>query len=96
MVLSSRLAQVERLFTLRGRVDAHMRGFAGSSDMQLFLMIVFSPIVWSLAFVWPLLAQMGMASGVSESETGVWVVSALIALAFGLMAQFRGSWIWLK
>jgi len=63
--------------------------------MQLMMKIFFSPMAFAVGFLWPLLSQVLFAAG---AMTGwqVWLVSALIVLPFALMAQLRGSWIWIK
>lgn len=60
------------------------------------IQLLFMPITWAIGFLWPLIAQTLLATEITESTTLAYGVACVIALAWGLMAQFRGSWIWLK
>ena len=64
--------------------------------VEKFLKVLFSPVVWSLAFVWPLGAQIMLSSGVLADTGYAYGIAGVVALSLGLMAQLRGSWIWLK
>ena len=64
--------------------------------MQHLMKIFFSPAAFGVGFLWPLVTQVMVASGVMATGWQTWVMSALIVLPFALMAQFRGSWIWIK
>lgn len=57
--------------------------------------IVFSPIVFGLGFVAPLVAQILVRLDVSMGIDNLYV-GLIVGLSLGLMAQFRGSWIWVK
>ena len=64
--------------------------------METLIKILLSPMAFAVGFLLPLLAQTMIAT---EFMTNVWqayAVSAVIAIALGLMAQLRGSWIWVK
>ncbi|RPG30632.1 MAG: hypothetical protein CBC52_004025 [Gammaproteobacteria bacterium TMED92] len=58
--------------------------------------LLFSPLVFGLAFLAPLIAQSVIALnwqilGLDPLWTGLAVGGGL-----GLMAQLRGSWVWIK
>ena len=64
--------------------------------MQQIIKFIFSPIAFGLGFVWPLIAQVLLAAGlVADGWTAI-AVAACIAVPWGLIAQFKGSWIWIK
>lgn len=63
--------------------------------MQL-IKLLFSPAVFALGFLWPLVTQVILAAELMADGWQVWLVSALVVLPFVIMAQLRGSWIWLK
>lgn len=56
---------------------------------------LFSPLVFGLAFLAPLSAQMITTLGISTPANPI-VVGLLIGGGLGLMAQIRGSWLWIK
>lgn len=56
---------------------------------------VFSPVVFGLGFLAPLVAQTLTRLDVSMGIENLYV-GLFVGLALGLMAQFRGSWIWVK
>jgi len=64
--------------------------------MQHIIKLFFSPLVFAIGFLWPLSAQILQSVPLVQSNMTAWILGALIATAFGLMAQFRGSWIWIK
>ena len=64
--------------------------------MQQVVKILFSPMAFAVGFLWPLVTQVLIAAEWMTAGAQVWIVSAAIVLPFALMAQFRGSWIWLK
>lgn len=55
----------------------------------------FSPLLFGIAFMAPLSAQILDAMAVSLPVANIWA-GLVIGLGLGLMAQFRGSWIWIK
>lgn len=57
---------------------------------------VFAPIVFALAFLVPLIAQSMNALDLSVSGIPNIVIALIIGGALGLLAQIRGSWIWIK
>lgn len=58
--------------------------------------LLFLPITWAVGFLLPLFAQSILALELTESVLTAYTTAAVIALAWGVMAQLRGSWIWLK
>ncbi len=57
---------------------------------------VFAPIVFALAFLVPLIAQSLTALDVSIAGIPNIVIGLIVGGGLGLMAHFRGSWIWVK
>ena len=55
-----------------------------------------SPIVFSIGFLTPLLAQVILATSTEISSLTAYGIGFAVSVSFGLMAQFRGSWIWVK
>lgn len=64
--------------------------------MQQVVRVFLSPMVFAIGFLWPLATQVILAGEIMLPGWQVWAVSAAIVLPFALMAQFRGSWIWIK
>ena len=58
--------------------------------------VLFMPVTWAIGFIWPLVAQSILALGMTESVTTAYLLGALVALPWGVMAQLRGSWLWVK
>lgn len=61
-----------------------------------FIRLLFLPITWAVGFLWPLIAQTFLALELAESTSAAYAAAGAIALAWGVMAQLRGSWIWVK
>jgi len=57
---------------------------------------LFSPLVFSIGFVSPLIAQILIASNLVSDQTTAYGVGLGVGLAFGITAQIRGSWLWVK
>ncbi len=57
--------------------------------------VLFSPVVFGLGFIAPLVAQTLTRLDVSMGIENVYV-GLIVGLSLGLMAQFRGSWVWMK
>ena len=55
----------------------------------------FSPLVFGLAFIAPLAAQILDHAGAEFALANIWIGLA-IGLGLGLMAQLRGSWLWIR
>ena len=66
--------------------------------MQIFnfVKVLFSPIVFGLGFIGPLSAEIIAALAVPLSIGTPLHWGLLIGGLLGLMAQVRGSWIWVK
>ena len=64
--------------------------------MQRLLKIFFSPLVFALGFLWPLCAQIIIAADWVSAPATAYAIGAAIAIGWGLLAQLRGSWIWIK
>ena len=57
---------------------------------------VFYPIVFALGFLAPLIAQSMTLVDVSIPGIPNIVIGLVVASSLGLMAHFRGSWLWIK
>lgn len=64
--------------------------------MQQAIKFLFSPLVFALGFLWPLMTQILLSAGVVQTGGLAIGVAAAIAVSWGVMAQVRGSWIWIK
>tara|TARA_Y100001935_G_C17271018_1_gene491953 strand:- start:926 stop:1117 length:192 start_codon:yes stop_codon:yes gene_type:complete len=60
------------------------------------IQIFFSPIGFAIGFLTPLLGQVLTHFNVIDRWELAYAIGFVIALSFGLIAQFRGSWIWLR
>ena len=66
------------------------------NTIQTVLRWLFSPLVFSIAFLAPLTTQTLIALELMEPGTPALIAGLIAGGAFGLMAHFRGSWIWIK
>lgn len=64
--------------------------------MERLLKLFFSPMAFAIGFLWPLATQTLTAAALLPAGLPSILAGAVIAFAFGLMAQFRGSWIWIR
>jgi hypothetical protein len=64
--------------------------------MEKAIQIFFSPLVFSIGFLMPLIAQSLLAMNLVTDQLFAYGTGLLIAVTLGLMAQVRGSWIWVK
>ena len=64
--------------------------------MQQVIKVFFSPMAFAIGFLWPLATQVLLAGGIMTPGWQAWTVGAAIVLPFALLAQFRGSWIWIR
>lgn len=55
-----------------------------------------SPIAFSIGFLTPLTAQVILAMSADFGTTMAYGIGFAISIPFGIMAQLRGSWIWVK
>ena len=63
--------------------------------MKLFGLL-FSPLVFGLAFLAPLLAQSITALVLPTAGINPLWIGFIVGGALGLSAQLRGSWFWIK
>ena len=64
-------------------------------SMKHLITWFFSPLVFGLAFIAPLSAQILDRVDITLPIANIWV-GLMIGLGLGLMAQTRGSWLWIK
>ena len=64
--------------------------------MELFFKILLSPMTFAIGFLWPLFTQSIIALEWLPAGWTAVAVGATVAISFGLMAQLRGSWIWVR
>lgn len=55
----------------------------------------FSPLVFGVAFIAPLTAQILVAQGI-ETPVAPIAIGLVVGGGLGVMAQLRGSWLWIK
>ncbi len=64
--------------------------------MQQIIKFLFSPIAFALGFLWPLMTQVMIAAELVAPGLLAIAVGAAIAIPWGIVAQVRGSWIWIR
>jgi len=64
--------------------------------MERLIKVFFSPMVFAVGLLWPLGTQTLIASELMTPGWAAWAVSAAVVLPFALMAQLKGSWVWVK
>lgn len=64
--------------------------------MKIIFGILLSPLAFALGFLWPLTTQVAVSTGFLAAGWPAIAFGAAIALGFGLLAQIRGSWLWIK
>ena len=64
--------------------------------MQQAIKFLFSPLAFAVGFLWPLTTQILLAAGVVQAGGFAIGIGAAVAITWGVMAQVRGSWIWIK
>ena len=64
--------------------------------MELFFKIILSPMAFSIGFLWPLFTQSIIALEWLPAGWTAVAVGGAVAISFGLMAQLRGSWTWVR
>ncbi|MGB1189723.1 MAG: hypothetical protein ACPHAN_12000 [Pseudomonadales bacterium] len=57
---------------------------------------LFSPFIFGLAFMGPLIAELIVLADLGLSSGTPLIVGLIIGGGLGLIAQARGSWIWVK
>jgi hypothetical protein len=75
--------------TFRETIEATIMNF------KKLIGVLFSPLVFGIGFVAPLAAQILTGLGYSAGIDNVYIGLA-IGGSLGLMAQVRGSWVWVK
>ena len=64
--------------------------------VEVLLKVFFSPLMFAVGLLCPFFAQLLLALGwVSDGWLAI-ILGAAIAIPWGLVAQIRGSWLWLK
>lgn len=58
--------------------------------------IIFSPFVFGIGFFAPLIAQTMTYFGMSFSGVDNLLFGLVVGGLWGLMAQYRGSWVWVR
>ena len=64
--------------------------------MRRVVEILLSPIAFALGFLWPLTAQTLLATGTVAEPMNAYLVAIAVLTPFAIMAQVRGSWLWVK
>ena len=64
--------------------------------MELFYRLLLSPMAFAVGFLWPLATQSLVALGYIDAGVPAIAAGAAVAIPFGIMAQVRGSWVWIK
>ena len=64
--------------------------------MKKLIGVLFSPFVFSLGFLAPLIAQVLASTGVTVPDVETYYIGLLVAAMLGVIAQWRGSWLWVK
>ena len=75
---------------------AYVRVDAIGIMMKKLLGVLFSPFVFSLGFLAPLIAQLLDATGVTVPGVETLYIGLLVAGMLGVIAQWHGSWLWVK
>ena len=64
--------------------------------MQQLIRFLFSPMAFALGFLWPLMTQVLLTVGLVQAGWTAIAAGAAMAIPWGLMAEIRGSWLWIK
>ena len=64
--------------------------------MQSIIRFILSPMAFALGFLWPLVTQLLIATALVPAGGSAIAIGAAVAVPWGLMAQFRGSWLWIR
>ncbi len=64
--------------------------------MKKLVGVLFSPFVFSLGFLSPLIAELLNLAEISVFGIETIYIGLLVGGLLGLVAQRRGSWIWVK
>ena len=58
--------------------------------------LLLSPIAFSIGFLAPLLAQVLLVINTELNTPVAYGAGLAISISFGIVAQTRGSWLWIK
>jgi len=64
--------------------------------MGQFFRVLLSPMAFAAGFLWPLATQLLVGLGIVEAGWPAVIIGAAVAMPLGILAQIRGSWIWIK
>ena len=64
--------------------------------IEKLIKVLFAPLTFGLAFLAPLFAQILDDLAVSLPIASNLTLAFVVAGIWGLVAQLRGSWVWLK
>jgi len=64
--------------------------------MTKLIGLVFSPLFFGLAFLAPLFAEIVQRLELGMANHTALILGLVFGGSLGLLAQIRGSWIWLK
>ena len=64
--------------------------------MKQIFKLLLSPMAFAIGFLWPLSIQSLVALGWASAGWQAILIGAAIAMPFGVLAQMRGSWLWIK
>lgn len=64
--------------------------------LEKFLRLLFHPMTFAIGFLAPLISQSLIALNWVQSGYVSIVIGLLFGAGFGLMAMYRGSWIWIR
>jgi hypothetical protein len=64
--------------------------------MGQFFRVLLSPMTFAVGFLWPMATQLLVGLGVVEAGWPAVIIGAAVAMPLGILAQIRGSWIWIK
>ena len=56
----------------------------------------FSPIMFSIGFLTPLIGQVLLVFDIVQGQPIAYGIGLTLSIVFGLVAQFRGSWLWIR
>ncbi len=64
--------------------------------MQTVIKMLLSPMAFAIGFLWPLITQSLIALETTTSFSHALLAGGAVAIALGVVAQVRGSWIWIR
>lgn len=64
--------------------------------MQSMIRFILSPLAFALGLLWPLITQGLIAAEIMPPGWTAIAVGAAVAVPLGVMAQVRGSWLWIR